>query len=78
MLSITYYLMGNPLIAAGLVILVLLCIYNILRRQVRVASGLWLVIVVVLLYVYVQATSEWSGTPAETEHEKLPVEAVQD
>lgn len=77
MLPITYYLIGNPFIALGLAILVLVCIYNILRRQVRVAAGLWLLIIVVLLYSYVQALNERSGTADETGHEGLPAEAVQ-
>ena len=55
MLSITMYLMSHPLVAIGLGILVLLCIYNVLRRQVRVAMGLWLLMLVVLFYIYMQA-----------------------
>ena len=55
MLPITTYLLGNPLVAIGLGILVLLCIYNVLRKQVRVAMGLWLLVFVVLFYIYRQS-----------------------
>ena len=54
----TLYLIANPLIGIGLGMLGLLCVYNILRRQGRVAMGLWLLIVVVLFYVYVQISGE--------------------
>jgi hypothetical protein len=54
----TLYLIANPLIGIGLGMLGLLCVYNILRRQGRVAMGLWLLIVVVLFYVYVQVSGE--------------------
>lgn len=58
MLAITYYLIGNPLVALGLALLILLCFYNVLRRQTRTAFSLWLVIVVVFIYVYVQAAEQ--------------------
>ena len=58
MLAITYYLIANPMIALGLAILVLLCFYNVLRRQARTAMALWLLIVVVFIYVYVQASDQ--------------------
>ncbi len=54
----TLYMIANPLIGIGLGMLGLLCVYNILRRQGRVAMGLWLLIVVVLFYVYVQISGE--------------------
>ena len=54
----TLYLIANPLIGIGLGMLGLLCVYNILRRQGRVAMGMWLLIIVVLFYVYVQISGE--------------------
>jgi hypothetical protein len=58
MLAITYYLIANPLIAIGLAILIVLCIYNIFRRQVRVAVGMWFLVIVVLLYAYRQTAAD--------------------
>ena len=55
MLPITYFLIANPFIALGLIILIALCIYNVFRRQVRVALGLWALIIVVLFYIHIQA-----------------------
>ena len=78
MLLIAYYLMGHPLVAVGLGILFLVCIHNILRRQVRIAAGLWVLIIVVLLYIYVQAIGEPSGTPAETAGEEPSSQPVKD
>lgn len=57
MFLVTNYLLAHPPVALGLAILVLLCIYNILRKQARVAMGLWLVVMVVLFYVYRQAVA---------------------
>jgi hypothetical protein len=54
----TLYLIANPLIGIGLVLLGLLCLYNIVRRQGRVAMGMWMLMVVVLFYVYVQVSAE--------------------
>ena len=66
MLPITYYLMANPFVALGLALLILLCIYNIFRRQVRAALGLWLLVIIVLFYVKVQVTDdELEGPPTE-------------
>jgi len=58
MVAITYFLIGNPLVALGLAILILLCIYNVLRRQVRTAMGLWLLIIVVFVYVYAHSAEQ--------------------
>ena len=54
----TLYLINNPFIALGLALLSLLTAYNVLRRQQRVAMGLWLTVVAVLFYVYVQVSGE--------------------
>ena len=54
----TLYMIANPLLGIGLGMLGLLCVYNILRRQGRVAMGMWLLIIVVLFYVYVQISGE--------------------
>jgi hypothetical protein len=60
MLPITLYLIENPLVAIGLGMLMALCVYNVLRRQVRVAMGLWVLMLVVLFYIYSQV-----GMPRE-------------
>jgi len=65
--GITLYLIANPLIGIGLGLLVLLCTYNALRRQGRIAMGMWLAVVVVLFYVYVQV----SGEAAEMDDSEL-------
>ena len=62
MLPITLYLIDNPLVATGLGILIALCVYNVLRRQVRVAMGLWVLMLVVLFYIHSQV-----GLPREDE-----------
>lgn len=74
MLTITYYMIANPLIALGLAILIVLFLYNTLRRQARIALGLWLLMVVVFVYIYVQSSDQarrWaeeaSAVPASTE-----------
>ena len=67
--SITYYLIGNPLVALGLALLILLCIYNVFRRQTRVAMGLWFLITIVLFYVHAQVADERLPEDAE----ELPV-----
>ena len=72
MLPITYYLIANPLIACGLAILVVLCIANVLRRRVRIAIGLWLVILVTLVYVYMQAAIEQRELPDTVDFGDLP------
>jgi hypothetical protein len=63
MLDITQYLIANPLVGIGLGILVLLCIYNVLRRQMRVAVGIWLVVLAVLFYVHRQAAQAYADMP---------------
>lgn len=68
MLAITYYLIGNPLIALGLAILILLCFYNVLRRQVRAALAMWLVIICVFVYVYAQSASPVRPLGADPGH----------
>jgi len=78
MLLIAYYLMDHPLVAVGLGILFLVCIHNILRRQVRIAAGLWVLILVVLMYTYVQAVGESSGTSAETDGAEQSGQTVKD
>lgn len=65
--GITVYLIANPLIGIGLGLLVLLCAYNAMRRQGRIAMGMWLAVVVVLFYVYVQV----SGEAAEMDDSEL-------
>ena len=65
--GITLYLIANPLIGLGLGLLALLCAYNALRRQGRIAMGMWLAVVVVLFYVYVQV----SGEAAEMDDSEL-------
>jgi ABC-type spermidine/putrescine transport system permease subunit II len=65
--GITLYLIANPLIGIGLGLLVLLCAYNALRQQGRIAMGMWLAVVVVLFYVYVQV----SGEAAEMDDSEL-------
>ena len=65
--GITLYLITNSLIGIGLGLLVLLCAYNDLRRQGRIAMGMWLAVVVVLFYVYVQV----SGEAAEMDDSEL-------
>lgn len=45
------FLAANPLVAVGLGILAVLCVHNLLRRQVRVAVSLWLLIVVTLFFI---------------------------
>ena len=75
MLPITLYLIGNPLIAVGLALLILLCITSVLRRQVRSAIGLWVLILVCFLYVYLQAAAlQEAGdeSPAEASDQRLP------
>ena len=72
MLPITYYLIANPLIAVGLAILVVLCIANVLRRRVRIAIGLWMVILATLIYVYIQAGIEQREVPDTDDFGDLP------
>ena len=72
MLQITLYLIENTLVAMGLAILVALCIYNVLRRQVRVALAAWLLILVVLFYIHSQV-----GLPMEYEADLSVEEIVQ-
>ena len=55
---VTLYLIANPLIAIGTALLGLLFVYNMMRRQVRIAVGMWLAIVAVLFYVFVQVSAE--------------------
>ena len=76
MLPITNYLIVNPMIAMGLIILVLLCIYNVFRRQVRVAMGAWMLILVVLFYVHTQTRSGADG-PDDFDPE-LPENAMEE
>ncbi|MFH1566674.1 MAG: hypothetical protein ABIL09_01650 [Gemmatimonadota bacterium] len=66
MLAITYFLIAHPLVAVGLAILVLLCVYNVLRRQARTALGLWLLAVVVLVYIYAKAAAGIVEPPPST------------
>ena len=61
MLPITYFLIANPFIALGLIILIALCVYNVFRRQLRIAIGLWALIIVVLFYIHLQARQGWDG-----------------
>jgi|TARA_B100001964_G_C13750735_1_gene387369 lipopolysaccharide export LptBFGC system permease protein LptF len=56
--DVTLYLIANPLIAIGTALLGLLFVYNMMRRQVRIAVGMWLAIVAVLFYVLVQVSAE--------------------
>ncbi len=58
MRDVTLYLIANPLIAIGTALLGLLFVYNMMRRQVRIAVGMWLAIVAVLFYVFVQVSAE--------------------
>ena len=58
MRDVTLYLIANPLIAIGTALLGLLFVYNMMRRQVRIAVGMWLAIVAVLYYVLVQVSAE--------------------
>ena len=58
MRDVTLYLIANPLIAIGTALLGLLFVYNMMRRQVRIAVGMWLAIVAVLFYVLVQVSAE--------------------
>ena len=57
MFPITSYLIGHPLIALGLAIFVLLCAVSVLRKQIRTAITLWVLILITFLYVYVQTTA---------------------
>lgn len=75
MLPITQYLLQNPMVAFGLVILIALCIYNVLRRQTRVAMGAWLLILVVLFYIYTQASRPGVEEPDLPD---LPKSAMED
>lgn len=52
--AFTQFLIANPYIAIGLAILVALLVHNLLRRQVRTALTLWLIIAVVVLYAWLQ------------------------
>ena len=72
MLPITYYLFANPLIVIGLAILVVLCIVNVLRRRVRIAIGMWMVILVTMIYVYIQAAAEQRELPDTVDLGDLP------
>lgn len=56
--EVTLYLIANPLVAIGLSLLVVLCGYNLLRGETRVAMGLWLIVVAVAFYVYVQVLAD--------------------
>ena len=71
MFPITYYLIGHPLIALALAMFAILCVISVLRRQVRFAITLWVLILITFLYVYVQSTA--SLVPGAT-----PTEAVGD
>lgn len=72
MLPITLYLIDNPMVAVGLVILIALCIVNVLRRQARVAMGAWLLVLVVLFYIHTQAKRPAFEAPV------LPANAMED
>ena len=81
MLSLTNYLIANPMIAMGLVILILLCIYNVLRRQARVAMGSWLLILVVLFYIYSQTSrpgADGADPMGEFDEAELPDNATEE
>ena len=66
MLPVTYYLMANPLVGVGFALLILLCVYNVFRRQVRIALGLWLLIIIVLFYIKLQVgEDDIDGPPTE-------------
>ena len=69
--SITYYLIANPLIALGLGLLVLTCIYSVVRRQIRSAMGLWFLIIIVLFYIHVQLADE-PQLPADGKELSVP------
>jgi peptidoglycan/LPS O-acetylase OafA/YrhL len=66
MLPITYYFIAHPLVGLGFGLLIALCIHNVFRRQVRIALGLWLLIIIVLFYIKVQVSDdELDGEPTE-------------
>jgi hypothetical protein len=81
MLSITLYLIANPMIALGLIILVVLGIYNVLRRQASMAMGSWLLILVVLFYIYSQTSRPGADGPHgidEFDEAELPGDAMEE
>ena len=78
MLSITNFLIANPMVAMGLIILVALCIYNVLRRQARVAMGSWLLILVVLFYIYSQTSRPGAEIADESDEVELPGNAMEE
>ena len=67
MFPITYYLIGHPLVALGLSMLILLCVVSVLRKQVRAAIALWALVLMTFLYVYLQtkAPPARAATPTE-------------
>jgi hypothetical protein len=58
MRDVIFYMIANPFIGIGLALLALLTMYNVIRRQTRLAMGMWLLMVAVLFYVWVQVSSE--------------------
>ncbi len=66
------------MIAMGLIILVVLCIYNVLRRQARVAMGSWLLILVVLFYIYSQTSRPGADGTDESDEAELRGDAMEE
>jgi hypothetical protein len=58
MRDVILYLITNPFLGVGLVLLALLIMYNVIRRQTRIAMGMWLLMVAVLFYIWVQVSNE--------------------
>jgi len=51
---ITSYLIGHPLVAVGLAMLVILCVVSVLRKQVRTAIAMWALVLMTFFYLYLQ------------------------
>ncbi len=71
MLDLTNYLIANPLVAAGLGILVWLILHNLRRGQQRIAVGMALVICVTIFYIFRQMAMD-----AKAESEQEVVETI--
>lgn len=73
--DVTLFLIANPLIAIGVGLLALLTIYNVLRRQVRVAMGMWLTLMASLFYIWVQIGAQ--NLPSDDELVQPPAEQAE-
>ena len=66
MFPITSYLIGHPLDAVGLAMLVILCVISVLRKQIRTAIAMWALVLMTFLYLYLQTRASPAPGSAPT------------